>query len=113
MMVPSGQTTRSLAPYNVQLEEVLEVICTAVAGSSVAEITRLKTTQADVAIAINQVSVRGSAIPYHDLSGPPRRSTEAIFESDSVAPRLGVGAIFNTSVASPLASSSKAMRAAG
>ena len=44
---------------------------------------------------------------------PPRRSAEAILRADSAAPRLGVGATASTSVASPLARSSKATSAAG
>jgi transcriptional regulator with GAF, ATPase, and Fis domain len=65
-----GSSIPGLALSDVSLQEVLEVICLGVPGSSVAEITLLEKKQADVAVAIGQVSSRGAAIPYRERGGP-------------------------------------------
>lgn len=69
-MILIASSIPGLAPSNVSLEEVLELIRGGVPGSSVAEITLLERRQPDLAVAISQVTSHGLPIPYRELGGP-------------------------------------------
>ena len=70
ILILTGSSELGVAPSQVSLEEVLEIICAGITGSTMAEITILEPTQQNVAVAVKQVACHGFAIPYRELGGP-------------------------------------------
>jgi hypothetical protein len=73
-LIQTGWAVPGLASRDVSLEEVLEIICSGISGSTIAEITILEAKQHDPAVAVHQFACHGSAIPYRELGGPRQDS---------------------------------------